>query len=150
MKDDVKLPLHTIKSIGYINVITALNSIFGEKYVIKESYQYTENGKDWYDDFRLIINYHDNLAILTISDTRTEGMMYRGAGGAFSIFVKSLDTEGWAPYIDKNGIRYDGLDGVVSSEESDYLKYDGSHGNNAQAIEKSLQILKKYLDNHGR
>lgn len=127
----------TLNSLGYKNLITALDAVFPKKYSIIEQRQ----GE--YDDFYLFISVLDTKIALTVGDTRAVGMMHQGAGGSVRISVE-ISSNIWF-VLDSKGNKYDLLEDYVSSKEAQYLHREGSIGRDEQAIEKSLQILKKYL-----
>jgi hypothetical protein len=138
---NIDLPAHILNSLGYNNLIQELQKVFEGQVEIVSCHQDMDEDKDRYDDFKLLMRYRNHLVLLWIGETRTEGMMHKGAGGWFSIRIpkeSSFSLESW--FQSKN------LISLVSPEEADYLKYEGSVGGNPQAVEKSLLILKKYLD----
>lgn len=136
----LNLPNHVLNSLGYKNLMTALEKVFGDEINIVDYHQDMDENTDRYDDFKVLISYKNQLVLLWISETRTVGMMHNGHGGWFSIKIPQ-ETK----FNLKNWYRSRDLSYFLSSNEADYLKHEGSRGRDKQAIEKSLQILKKYL-----
>ncbi|MBS7576931.1 MULTISPECIES: hypothetical protein [unclassified Enterococcus] len=134
----MKFPAKIKKSLGYKNLLIGLKSILKNQYKIIEENYYGE-----YDDFILYIEYNEIKTALQISETRTEGMMNYGPGGAFGIDVHLENNDGYN--ADSKGNRYSPLYSYVSSEDALVLEY--ARGRNLEDIENSLFILKKYLDN---
>ena len=139
-------------SIGYINVNQALKDVFGSSIFLIE---YEEIGKGESDsvhknDFRFIFKFKRWKFVLDILDTRIKGMMNSGnVGGRLSIFIQDFDNiDDWAPYRDNDGINYKYLrdEFLRESETWNFLRYEGTRGNNLETMKKSLQILKDYLD----
>lgn len=125
-------------TLGYINVISALDTIFG-----KETYILHDIKTSEYDDFSMVVSIQDSGETfrIGIGDTRTEGMMHMGAGGRVGIDVRS-------DKLNFQGDYWESLEYCLENkEEANYIRYEGAVGANEQAIEKSFQILKKYLDN---
>lgn len=138
---NIHLPQHILDSLGYKNLSNAVKTVLGEKFQVIEVKEDTRKGEVWYDDFKMLGTYNSRKIILWVSETRAEGMMHRGEGGGIFILLPSQFEFSWNEWYNSEDL-YD----LVSPEDSYYLKHEGSVGANEQAIEKSLQILKKYLD----
>lgn len=139
------------ESIGYKNVTKALNTVFGLKVTI-EKYVEIGTGEDdieFRNDFSMLIKYRECNFVLEIGDTRMQGMMNSGnVGGRLGILIPDFTRlDGWAPYIDDNGTRYTYLKWRFPKKSKiwDFLTYEGQ-GRDLEAVTKSLQILKDYLN----
>ncbi|MDR0298483.1 MAG: hypothetical protein LBI13_00090 [Streptococcaceae bacterium] len=127
----------TQDSLGFIHLSIALKNVFNLDILSTWLVQRRD------DDFDCFTEIEGKKVAFTIGDTRTEGMMFQGPGGAFGIALFSKDD--WGVIIAPNGDEYNFLHNFVSPEEADYLKHKGYHGKDENAIEKSLLILKRYL-----
>ena len=103
----------------------------------------------------MVLTYRNIDFMLWIGDTRTKGMMNSGSiGGYLSIMipnylvVNSKSLSGWAWNPLENGELFTELwyAYIDNSDIVDFLKYEGTSGNNLETMIKSLQILKNYLD----
>ena len=138
-------------SIRYINVNQALSDIFGTSVSFIEYEGIGKGDKDveWKNDFRMILQYRTLHFVIEVGDTRTKGMMNQGRhGGSVSFLIpETKETEGWAPYIDDKGTRFNSLEWEYpeKSEIWDILMY-GSLGYDLEGLKIRFQILKDYLN----
>ena len=139
------------KSIGYINVNQALSDVFGENVSLTkyEGIGKGESDIELRNDFRMIWKYKLRSFVVWVGDTRTKGMMTQGIhGGSVNILIpETQKTEGWAPYIADDGVRFDDFEYQFpkNSEIWDILRYNNL-GYDLETIKRCFQILKNYLD----
>jgi hypothetical protein len=129
---------HIKKTLGYQNVIQAIDIVFNGQCEIRTIQTYD----DEYDDFAMFVTLYERYyVVFTINETRTKGMMAKGPGGNFGI---SIEHEGaWRKEMD--GMEYISLSDFVDEERHDLLRYVFRSGNKLENIVGQLEILKEYL-----
>jgi hypothetical protein len=140
---------HTLNSLGYKNVITALDTVFSAGYSVTKSRQ----GPD--DDFIFGIQLTDGKQFeLAIGETNNIPMRGAGPGGLLTLYylgpVWDHDPESSSYSLWDDGRQEYNLSNRLKDDPEgyDFLNHEGISGKKAENIAKSLQILKAYLDRH--
>lgn len=126
---------------AYLNVVTAMNRVFGEQGWRVNSLWPSGNTNDF--EMAVDIDNVSRAAYIAVGDTHEHGMYACGPGGSVSVYAP-LAT-GWKFIFadDSTGDSVRHLEGT--EEEQDRYEW-GANGTDLPAITGYVQILKRYLD----